>query len=151
MKRAVYYGLGIVLLTVAGCRWSKKTVWVKDGCGHAVANCMIYAAEENILPGNDSALFFTDQEGKAEIPYFSLVAYYAGLPQYYVTYKSSAAKEVNITLHDCRQVPEKFYILNGKLSESDLQSIKDENALEYFSSSVIISERLHSEKTNQRQ
>ena len=85
---------------LSGCCFSGKTVTVVDVNGMPVADCPVVAVENNIAWNNRAGLYRTDRHGSVNIPFHSLLYYFAGKEGYRISIKQSAEKAVRITLYE---------------------------------------------------
>lgn len=89
---------------LSGCCFSGKTVTVVDVNGMPVADCPVVAMENNIVWNNRAGLYRTDRHGSVNIPFHSLLYYFAGKEGYRISIKESAEKAVRITLYERNKI-----------------------------------------------
>ena len=96
--------LCIICSGIAGCCFSGKTVTVVDVNGMPVADCPVVAVENNIAWNNRAGLYRTDRHGSVNIPFHSLLYYFAGKEGYRISIKQSAEKDVRIVLYERNKI-----------------------------------------------
>ncbi len=140
--RLIFFYAILIMVTLMGCFGNSKTIFIKDSGGIAIDDCMVLAVESNIFPGNQQGVFYTDHDGKVQIPYHGQILYYAGKPQYKLSFKASVKNQENITIYrEAQTLPCNWEVLENRSLQEELSGMRiDPVQKRYFDTAEVIME-----------
>ena len=139
--KALFFSAILIMFTLTGCLSSAKTIYIRDSQGEPVEQCMVLAAESNILYPNKKGIFYSDHKGQVQIPYHGQVLYYAGKEQYKISFIGSAKKQADITIYNETQtLPDNTFVSKsiGVPRQYLSEVILNPTEINYFSSTQVI-------------
>ena len=102
-KLGLLLAAALVLLLAGGCA-SERRIALVDPDGQPMANCLVFAQQENMLYPNSSDLLVSGSDGVVTVSRHGLVSFYAGKEGYFISWFQLTGKaDVRVVIHPLKE------------------------------------------------